>query len=289
MDAPVPARIDRAALERILQRATELQASDRDIGEGLTPDEVVALGAEVGVPAQFLRQAMLEERSRTAPQPPGGVLDHLVGRADLATVRVIHGDQDRIERGLLGYMQKHELLTIQRQLPGRITWERIGGVQAALRQVSHAFDGSRARFMLARTDLVHATITPLEPGYCHVTLGASLRGARSSIVGLSALAGSLGVAGAAVLVALNALWLTPLGPLALGTGLAWGISRRFRPQAERVLLGLERALDFAEGEAIRPAHELPPRGPGLLEVITGEVRRALSGPAAPTPPTRRPK
>ena len=35
-DPLVPARVDRAALERILQRAAELQASEHDVGEGLT-------------------------------------------------------------------------------------------------------------------------------------------------------------------------------------------------------------------------------------------------------------
>lgn len=289
MNAPLPARIDRAALERILQRATEMQAAERDIGEGLTPDEVVALGKEVGIPAPYLRQAILEERSRAAPQAPGGFLDQLVGRAELIAVRVIHGDQDRIERGLLTYMEKNELLTVQRHVTGRISWERMGGVHAVLRQVSHAFDPGRARFLLARAELVTATVTPLEPGYCQVTLGASLRTARGSIVGLAAGAGGLGVAGAAVLVALNAVWFAPAAPVALGAGLAWGIGRRFRPQADRALLGLERALDYAESEAIRPAHELPPKGPGLIELLTGEVRRALGNPSTPSSPARRPR
>ena len=42
-----PARIDRAALERILQRATELQAAERDPGRDMTPEELLALGKEV--------------------------------------------------------------------------------------------------------------------------------------------------------------------------------------------------------------------------------------------------
>ena len=36
-----PAPIDRAALERIIQRAAELQTSEREIGEGLTTDQVM--------------------------------------------------------------------------------------------------------------------------------------------------------------------------------------------------------------------------------------------------------
>jgi hypothetical protein len=59
-----PARIDRAALERIIQRAAELQTSTRDIGESLTQEEVLALGKEVGIPDRYLQQALLEERTR---------------------------------------------------------------------------------------------------------------------------------------------------------------------------------------------------------------------------------
>ena len=50
MGEGTPARIDRAALERIIQRAAELQTADRDIGEELTPEQVLALGREVGIP-----------------------------------------------------------------------------------------------------------------------------------------------------------------------------------------------------------------------------------------------
>ena len=41
-------------------------------------------------------------------------------------------------------------------------------------------------------------------------------------------------------------------------------------------LGLERALDFVEGSAVKPAHQVPPRSAGLLELITGEVRKAIA-------------
>ncbi|MEI2719637.1 MAG: hypothetical protein V9E87_05790 [Gemmatimonadales bacterium] len=45
----LPGRIDRATFDRVLQRAAELQAASHDIGEGLTEEEVVALGNEVGI------------------------------------------------------------------------------------------------------------------------------------------------------------------------------------------------------------------------------------------------
>src|SRR2546426_5974915 len=66
--------IRREALERIIQRAAELQAGERDIGEGLTEPELLALGQDVGIPARYLRQALLEERTRPLIEERGGLL-----------------------------------------------------------------------------------------------------------------------------------------------------------------------------------------------------------------------
>lgn len=287
-DDLVPARVDRAALERILQRAAELQAGEHDVGEGMTPDEVVKLGDEVGIPGRYLRQAMLEEQSRLPGRQSKGVADEFVGPDELSAARVVRGDAEAAERALLEWIHKNELLVLQRQQPGRISWERMTGVQAAMRRGISTFEGARARFMLARADVVRATITPLEPGFCHVTIAAELGGARRAVLAGSGVVGGLGLAGAGVLAALNAVWFVPLLPVAGGAVLAYAVSRRFRPIADRTQLGLERALDYVEGHAIKPSHELPSRGPGLIELLTTEVRKAISS-GTLTPPPRKPR
>lgn len=164
-DPLVPARVDRAALERILQRAAELQAGEHDIGEGMTPDEVVKLGDEVGIPGRYLRQAMLEEQSRLPGRESKGFADSFVGPDELGAARVVRGNPASAERALLEWMDKNELLVLQRQQPGRISWERMTGMQAAMRRGISTFEGARARFMLARADVIRATITPLEDGF----------------------------------------------------------------------------------------------------------------------------
>ncbi|PYP56441.1 MAG: hypothetical protein DMD40_10765 [Gemmatimonadetes bacterium] len=58
--------VSREALERIIKRAAELQAGEHDVGDGLTNNEVLALGKDVGIPDRYLRQAMLEEQTRSA-------------------------------------------------------------------------------------------------------------------------------------------------------------------------------------------------------------------------------
>ncbi len=282
----LPARFDRAALERILQRAAELQASEREIGEGLTPEDVLALGKEVGIPGHYLQQAMLEDQGRVPGPPEQGMAAALAGPGEVAAARVVRGEQESAERALLDWIERNELLTVQRRQPGRISWERLGGVQAALRGMARLGSG-RAKAMLDRVDLVRATITPLEPGFQHVSLTASLRVTRRSYLGGGAAMGSVGLAGTLVLVALNAVWFAAAAPVAVGGVAGWAVTRSYRPIPDRTVLGLERALDYVEGAAVKPAHAIPPKGSGLLDLLTGEVRKAISA-ASESNPRRRP-
>jgi hypothetical protein len=284
----VPARVDRAALERILQRAAELQASEHDVGEGLTPDEVVKLGDEVGIPGRYLRQAMLEEQSRLPGQASGGIIDHTVGPDEVAAARVVRGDPEAAERALLEWMSRNELLNLQRQQPGRLSWEKMTGMQAAMRRGMSTLEGAKARFMLSRADVVRATITPLEDGFCHVALSAQLRGTRGGYLGGMATVGGAGVVATGILTALNAFWVVAAAPIVAGAGLAYIVSRQFRPIVDRTQLGLERALDYVEGHAIKPSHQIPERAPGLIEMITTEMRKAISS-GTFTPPNRKPR
>ena len=119
----LPARIDRAALERIIQRAAELQTAEREIGEGLTPEQIMELGREVGIPGRYLQQALLEERTRLVQAGPEGLLGRAVGPAATAAQRVVQGERESIETALIDWMEKQELFSVQRHQPGRITWE----------------------------------------------------------------------------------------------------------------------------------------------------------------------
>ncbi len=271
----LPSRIDRAAIERIIQRAAELQTGERDIADGLTPDEVVALGKDVGIPEQYLKQAMLEEHGRQDMPAPNGLLDRALGAASITSQRVVRGEVESIERTLLAWMDNQELLTVQRQQPGRITWEPLTGVQAALRK-SSAVLGGRKPFMLTRASLVTATITALEPGFCHVALGADLRGTRGGYVGGMAAMGGLGVASAGILLLMSPFVLVAAVPLPLGAAAAWAVGRSYRPIPERTMLGLERALDHLERGDVKPSHALPPRGGGVVGALLDEVRKALN-------------
>jgi hypothetical protein len=220
---------------------------------------------------------MLEEQTRLPDQETTGLWDRLAGPALIGTYRVIRGDPGGIEHALLRYMEQHELLAVQRQQPGRISWEPLGGIPAAIRRSTAALGSGTRPFMLSKVDLVSATLTPLESDYCHVALQASVRQLRTSYLGGGAAAATAGVAAMTALVVLSAFLPVAVLPVPLGLGAGYAAVRRFRPVAARALLGLERALDNLEG-GIKPAHRLAERGPGVLDLIANEVRRALRSP-----------
>lgn len=269
-------RIDRAALERIIQRAAELQTGERDIGDQMSPEDVLALGKEVGIPDRYLRQAMLEEQTRAPAAREPGFLDQAVGPAEVAAQRVVQGNPEPVELRLLGWMEDHELLAIQRQQPGRVTWEPLRGMQVAFRRSAAVLGSAKRPFMLSKAEGVAATITALEPGYSHVALSATARGLRTSALVGGALASIGGGAAATAVLAVMSpyLWVA-LAPLPLAFGLGYLVSRQYRPVAERLQLGLERALDHLERGEIKPAHALPAGRPSLMALITDEVRKAL--------------
>ncbi len=270
-----PARIDRAALDRIIQRAAELQTAEREMGDTLSSDELIALGREVGIPGRYLQQALLEERTRLGKVGAAGLFERVTGPGEISAQRVVRGTPDEVQNALLWWIEKNELLCVQRQQAGRITWEPIGGIQAAFRRSTAAIGSGKRPFMLSRAATVSATIVPLETGYSHVALSADTRKVRGEYVGAGAALAGVGVAGTAALVALGALLPLALLPLPVALGLGYGVLRRYGPTVSRIHLGLERALDFLEQGAASPQHQLPDRHAGILGVLADEVRKAL--------------
>lgn len=270
--ADLPARIDRAALERIIQRAAELQTGEHDLGDDLTEDQVLALGKDVGIPQRYLQQALIEERVRAEPAETR-FLDRAIGMATVTADRVVMGTADAQEQALLAWMDESEYLTVQRHQNGRITWEPLGGFQAAIRASAAALSGG-TRAMLGKAGVVGATITPLEAGYCHVQLSADLRATRAAFIGGGAALLSIGAAATFVLAVLSAFPPVLILPLPAALAGAYGMTRPYAGVAERTRLGLERALDNLERRGNRPLPELPPRS-SVITSLVQEMRKAL--------------
>jgi len=269
-----PARIDRAALERIIRRAAELQTAEREIGETVTSDELISLGREVGIPVRYLQQALLEERTKLDAPRADGVLEKVAGPGEVAAQRVVQVDPLAVERDLIRWMESNELLCIQRQQPGRIVWEPVSGFQAAIRRSTAAFGAGKRPFMLSRATTVSATILPLESGYSHVALAADARKVRGEYLASGAALASVGAAGTATMVALGALLPVALLPLPFALGVGYTLLRRYSPALARIQLGLERALDSLEHGISKASNQLHDRS-GLMGLLAEEVRKAL--------------
>lgn len=274
MSEGVPARIDRAALERIIRRAAELQTAEREISDTLSSDELISLGREVGIPVRYLQQAIVEERTRLSSLGTAGILERVAGPGEVTAQRVVAVEQDAAEGALLGWMERNELFCIQRQLPGRITWEPLSGFQAAVRRSAAALGAGKRPFMLSRAATVTATILSLESGYTHVSLVADARKVRTEYVASGSAVAGVGAAGTATMIALGALLPVALFPLPVAMLGGYAILRRYRPTVARIQLGLERALDSLENGAGRRIPQFPERT-GLLGLLTDELRKAL--------------
>ena len=274
--------IRREALERIIQRAAELQAGERDIGEGLTEAEVLALGQDVGIPTRYLRQALLEEQTRSVVTGGTGLFAWLTGPSLLTAERVVPGDRGAVERALTVWMEREESLQVKRRYPDRTSWEpRVG----AFASIQRALGAGGKTFALARATEVGGQVTQLETGFCHVRLVADVRGERARRLWGAALLVLWGAVLAGVLPALGALAPWAAVPTAVAWAAALAVAHRHRRENERIQVGLEQVLDRVEHGEIKPEHALPGSRVTTFARIAEEFRKAFDTP----PPGARPR
>jgi hypothetical protein len=270
MGSELTPKFDQEALQRILQRAAELQADERDVSGALDGNEVLALGRDVGIPERYLRQAMLEVgQVRAAPEPEGWI-DEMMGSASVYADRVVRGDPHAVEDALVRYLETEEVFGVIRRSEGQVMLEPVGGWQAAVRRAT----GSK-KFMLKKAERISATSVPLEPGLSQVILRASLRDTRRGYIGGAAALLSTAVAGTIVLGALNAFWPVLLMPLPGAFGISWTIGKAYKTEVERTQLGLECALDHVERGTARASHQLPGRKT-VLDTVISEIETLVT-------------
>ena len=287
----VPRKITREQLERIIQRAAELQAGEMDTGEGLTEQELLKLGADVGIPGRYLRQALYEENAGGAALERG-FLGRWVGPRMVLAHRVVPGDRAALEQAMAGFMTEEEAMTPMRRLPDRTVWERQKGLVAEMKR-GLSLEGKA--YHLARALDVSVQITALEDGYCHAELAADVNNMReSAAVGMAVLfgAGTLVALAVAFVPGLQALAFVPF---LAGAGLAILPSRVLRRKAERMQVALEQVLDRLERGEIRARPQLAgPRASAFVR-IANEIKRSvedvaqtLRQPPGAAPPTSTP-
>ena len=247
--------VSRAALERVLARAAELQEAsgeDRERPDTLTEAQIEELGKEVGLSAQHIRQALAEERARIQPMAvrSSGVGYQLFGVDRVGAQRVVRGKPDRILAGLDRWMQREEGLKIMRQRPDFMIWEPARGLFESVRRAFGSGD-----FALVRANEVSATVVPVDEEFTVVRLEAAFTSLRSEMGSRTIIGSVFGAAGSTV-----ALVLGVMVPVAVVPGIAVGVAsyysaRRTQQHAvHRAALALEQALDRLErGEHGQPS------------------------------------
>jgi hypothetical protein len=288
-----PQKIDRAALERIIQRAAELQAGEMDAGDGLSEQDLLKLGADVGIPGRFLRQAMYEETSRGGAESARGTWARWAGPKMVQAARVVPGDKHALEQALEEWMTESEALTVKRRLPDRTLWEAQKGLFA---QMKRGLGVGGKSYHLARALEISVSVTTLEVGYCHVALSADVSNTQHA-----ALSGATAVAVTGVLVSSVLIAFLPVAmpaflliPGAIGVGIGAGIPKVHRRQAARIQLALEQILDGLERGEIRTRPLMAgPRASAFVR-IADEIKKSLVDvaeavrqvpPAPPKPPS----
>lgn len=288
-----PQRIDRAALERIIQRAAELQAGEMDAGEGLSEQDLLKLGADVGIPGRFLRQAMYEETSRGGAERARGTFARWAGPKVVSASRVVPGDKRATEQALEDWMKDSEALTVKRRLPDRTLWEAQKGFFA---QMKRGLGVGGKSYHLAGALEISVSVVTLEDGYCHVALAADVSNTRHAAISGATAAAATGVLVSSVLLALVPVAMPAflILPGAIGVGIGAGIPKVHRRQAARVQLALEQVLDGLERGEIRHRPSLAGPRDSAFGRMANELKKSIVEvadvvrqvpPAPPKPPS----
>ena len=265
-------RIDRPALERIIHRAAELHAKEREIGDGLTETELMQLGDEVGIPSAHLRQALLEERTRAiaATEPLG--LVWLAGPRRVAAERTIVGDSGKLKDGLHRWMSAGELLQVKRRYPDRTSWERKEGAWASLQR---SLGVAGRKYVLARARDVTGRVASIDGQRCHVQLIADLSNTLNEyLVGSVTLAGG-GAAATALALVIGVMTPVALVPAVLSAPIAIAVARNRRRHVTKLQVALEQVLDRLEHGDLEVKPKPSGRPPGTIGRIADELRKNL--------------
>ena len=248
-DLPVPAPsssppLDREALERVLARAAELQATEADPSEpALSEQQLIDVGKEVGLSPQHLRQAMAEERSRVVAPVEGGVMARLFGPSRVHASRTVRGTPTQALASLDGWMQREESLQVKRRFPDRILWDPRPGALSWMRRALNL--GGRS-YHLLRVEEVGATAIPVDGERTLVRLDADVSNLRAErLAGGGAFAAS-GLATTGVAIALGFFAPIAVVPTLIGLVGGYAVSRTHTPQIARAQLALEQVLDRLE-------------------------------------------
>ena len=263
--AVAPRSLDRAALDRVLARAAEIQLAGAvgDTAESISEDQIIEIGKEVGLSPGVLRQALAEERTRVQLMEEGGLVAKVAGPSYASASRTVAGEPAKVLAQVDAWMQDKECLAVQRRFGERIVWEPQRGMWSGIkRSVNIAGRG----YDLVRAAAVAGTVSEVAPGRTHIRIDADMSQSRKARVRNASILGGFGVVSAGALALLGiAITAAPIFIVAgalvpiVGFGsAAYATAESHRSVAQRVQLAIEQVLDRIEHGEL----QLPARGVG---------------------------
>lgn len=253
--------LDRAALERVLARAAELQSRDTgEAGGALSDEQILELGKEVGLTPEAIRQAIAEERGKVVLPDERGMLGSWFGAATISATRVVPGTVAGVLEAIDTSMRTGLPFEISRRFPERVQWTPKRGFLEQMRsQLARSAEGADLRL----ADEVAASVVAVDAQSVHVRLDATLADSRRQAATYS-LTGAAGSAFLAFMVAITGAGIPFAVPVfAAGSAAGAYYARdRYRRTGVRVGVALEQMLDRLE---FGPARR---RG-GLVEKLLG--------------------
>ncbi len=249
------AAVPRAALERVLARAAELQALAAPEGQEVIPEaQLLEIAREVGLDPAHVRTALAEERARpVALRAEAGWLLEALGEVRLGAQRTVPGAPEAVVAALSATLTRQETMVVMRRTDAHHSWEPRDDFSAGVQRLL-----SSHRYALAGVDVLVAAATGVDGTRTLVRLEATTnrlrRQGRATLVGSWAAIGGMAAVVAAVLVLLplpEAARTVSLAGLAafalLGGALVWGgVRRGYRRAVARAQLRLEQLLDERE-------------------------------------------
>lgn len=273
---PVPARggtaLDRRAVERVLARAAELQATHGggagDSAELITERQLVEIAREVGLDPADVGRALAEERTRALDPTDTGFIARTFGPAKVAAGRTLTGSPAALLAALDRWMEQEECMRVQRRFPDRIVWEPRSDLWGSVRRSLGV--GGRKYELANGGAVVGATVVGLEGGRVLVALDADLTEKRKGRLQGASVAAVAGAGMTAMFLGLDImLAAAALAPLAGGSALGWVVARSHRGTAQKTQLALEQVLDRLEYGEARPPRTLA----GVLEAAARPLLR----------------
>lgn len=252
-------------LEEVIRRAAEIQLGEGEgTRESLSGEEIVRIGAEVGLEPRHVRRALAEVRAESLlPEPPEdeGLPRSVWGPAVVQASRAVPGQPRDVQAKVEEHFRARESLQSVRQRAGRSLWEPAGSLVSKMQRT---LDVGGRGYELAEARQVELAVSGLEEGWTLVTVTVDLRNLRSEhglvwLASLAAPGAGVGVVavfalGVPVLLAVPAAAAATVGATSGAT--RWTLQRK-RERLELVLQGLLDRLEQGD--------ELEPRRPDWRE------------------------